>query len=108
MAKKSNKKREDDDSESADTSSKLTRKEFEKELYKLQVELTRRGVLDVSHVRPQVFRLEQINEALDSMVARGGGDVHAVRDGWPLRRAAADTLDPHPGPARRRPPLHPR
>ena len=41
MAKKSNKKREDDDSESADTSSQLTRKEFEKELYKLQVELTR-------------------------------------------------------------------
>ena len=41
MAKKSNKKREDDDSESADTSSKLKRKEFEKELYKLQVELTR-------------------------------------------------------------------
>jgi polyphosphate kinase len=41
MAKKSNKKREDDDSEPAGTPSKLTRKEFEKELYKLQVELTR-------------------------------------------------------------------
>jgi len=41
MAKKSSKKREDDDSEPAGTPSRLTRKEFEKELYKLQVELTR-------------------------------------------------------------------
>jgi D-arabinose 1-dehydrogenase-like Zn-dependent alcohol dehydrogenase len=46
------------------------------------IELTRRGVLDVSHVRPQFFPLEQINEALDSMVARGGGDVPV----WPMMR----------------------
>jgi alcohol dehydrogenase len=46
------------------------------------IELTRRGVLDVSHVRPQFFRLEQINEALDSMVARSGGDVPV----WPMLR----------------------
>jgi alcohol dehydrogenase len=46
------------------------------------IELTRRGVLDVSHVRPQFFALEQINEALDSMVTRGGGDVPV----WPMMR----------------------
>jgi threonine dehydrogenase-like Zn-dependent dehydrogenase len=46
------------------------------------VALTRRGVLDVSHVRPQFFRLEQINEALDSMLARGTGDVPV----WPMMR----------------------
>ena len=40
--------------------------------------------------------------------ARGGGDVHAVRDGVPRRRAAPDAHGPHPDPARRRPPLHPR
>jgi alcohol dehydrogenase len=46
------------------------------------VELTRRGVIDVSHVRPQFFRLEQINEALDSMLSRGAGDVPV----WPMMR----------------------
>jgi threonine dehydrogenase-like Zn-dependent dehydrogenase len=46
------------------------------------MELTRRGVIDVSHVRPQFFGLKQINEALDSMVVRGEGDVPV----WPMLR----------------------
>ncbi len=46
------------------------------------VELTRRGVIDVAHLRPQFYRLEQVNEALDSMVVRGTGDVPV----WPMLR----------------------
>ena len=46
------------------------------------IELTRRGVIDTSHVRPQFFKLEQVNEALDSMLTRGSGDVPV----WPMMR----------------------
>jgi threonine dehydrogenase-like Zn-dependent dehydrogenase len=47
------------------------------------LELTRRGVLDVSHIRPQFFTLDQVNEALDSIPNRQAGDVPV----WPMMRA---------------------
>jgi threonine dehydrogenase-like Zn-dependent dehydrogenase len=47
------------------------------------VDLVRRGMIDVSHMRPQFYRLEEINEAVDSFATRAGGDVPV----WPMMRA---------------------
>lgn len=47
------------------------------------VELARRGAIDVSHVRPKYFKLEDVNEALEWIDKREAGDV-AV---WPMMRA---------------------
>jgi alcohol dehydrogenase len=47
------------------------------------VELVRRGVIDVSHMRPQFFALDEINLAVDSFATRGEGDVPV----WPMMRA---------------------
>jgi alcohol dehydrogenase len=46
------------------------------------IELVRRRVIDVSHIRPRYFGLPDINEALDSMLTRGSGDVPL----WPMMR----------------------
>lgn len=46
------------------------------------LELTRRGVIDVSYIKPKFFKLEQVNEALDSIPQRGPGDVPV----WPMYR----------------------
>ncbi len=46
------------------------------------VELTRREVFDLSSIRPQYFKLEEINEALDAMLTRPSGDVPL----WPMMR----------------------
>jgi len=47
------------------------------------VELTRHGVIDVSHVKPRFFKLEEVNEALESIDKREAGDVPV----WPMMRA---------------------
>ena len=46
------------------------------------VELTRHGVIDVSHVRPRFFKLEDVNEALDWIDRREPGDLPV----WPMMR----------------------
>lgn len=46
------------------------------------VELARHGAIDVSHVRPKFFKLEDVNEALEWIDKRDAGDV-AV---WPMMR----------------------
>jgi alcohol dehydrogenase len=46
------------------------------------VELTRHGVIDVSHVRPKFFKLEDVNEALDWIDKRDPGDLPV----WPMMR----------------------
>jgi alcohol dehydrogenase len=48
------------------------------------IELTRRGVIDTSHIRPNFFTLDQVNEALDSIPDRASGDVPV----WPMFRPA--------------------
>jgi len=47
------------------------------------VELCRHGILDVSPIRPKFFGLEQVNEALDWIEKREGGDLPV----WPMMRA---------------------
>lgn len=47
------------------------------------IELTRRGVIDVSYIRPTFFKLAEINEALDALQNRSAGDVPV----WPMMRA---------------------
>jgi alcohol dehydrogenase len=46
------------------------------------VELTRHGVIDVSHVRPKFIKFEEVNEGLDWIDQRGAGDLPL----WPMMR----------------------
>jgi alcohol dehydrogenase len=47
------------------------------------VELVRHGAINVSHVRPKFFKLEEVNEALEWIDKREPGDVPV----WPMMRA---------------------
>lgn len=46
------------------------------------IELTRCGLIDVSHIAPRYFKLEEINQALEYFSTRPSGDVPV----WPMMR----------------------
>lgn len=52
-----------------------------KDIHEL-IQLTRHGVIDVSHVRPRFFKLEEVEQALEWIDKRDPGDVPV----WPMMR----------------------
>jgi alcohol dehydrogenase len=53
-----------------------------KDIHEL-IQLTRHGVIDVSHVHPRFFKLEEVEQALEWIDKRDPGDVPV----WPMMRA---------------------